>query len=441
MYAKSKKDNCYDVAMQVENIIKDYDLNSFDLDMADIKSTVREIALENEMNLWLIQRDTDNGLYTIKYGESLNPVYIGNIWTTIKKSNLSENFTESNSQFNFSKIINLKDDSEVLLVLVARLVPVRYVANLWRNQFIVISIIIVALTAIFAVVVARNITRPISSLNNAAKSLAKGKYDTKFEAEGYLEIEELSDTLNYAVSELAKLDSYQKELIANVSHDLRTPLTLIAGYSEMMRDYPSEITQDNLQIIIDEANRLTTLVNAILDLSKLQSKTDITANEEINVTELIENIIKRNNELLTQTECTVKFEYNKDVYVFYEQSKLETIIYNFLSNAINYCGDDKTVIVRQTLEKEYVKISFIDHGIGIAKEHINDIWNRYYKINKNHDRKQEGTGIGLAIVKSVLDRYGSEYGVESEEGKGSEFWFKLKIMDKNKEMEMKQDEK
>lgn len=441
MYAKSKKDNCYDVAMQVENIIKDYDLNSFDLDMADIKSTVREIALENEMNLWLIQRDTDNGLYTIKYGESLNPVYIGNIWTTIKKSNLSENFTESNSQFNFSKIINLKDDSEVLLVLVARLVPVRYIANLWRNQFILISIIIVALTAIFAVVVARNITRPISSLNNAAKSLAKGKYDTKFEAEGYLEIEELSDTLNYAVSELAKLDSYQKELIANVSHDLRTPLTLIAGYSEMMRDYPSEITQDNLQIIIDEANRLTTLVNAILDLSKLQSKTDITANEEINVTELIENIIKRNNELLTQTECTVKFEYNKDVYVFYEQSKLETIIYNFLSNAINYCGDDKTVIVRQTLEKEYVKISFIDHGIGIAKEHINDIWNRYYKINKNHDRKQEGTGIGLAIVKSVLDRYGAEYGVESEEGKGSEFWFKLKIMDKNKEMEMKQDEK
>ena len=441
MYAKSKKDNCYDVAMQVENIIKDYDLNSFDLDMADIKSTVREIALENEMTLWLIQRDTDNGLYTIKYGESLNPVYIGNIWTTIKKSNLSENFTEANSQFNFSKIINLKDDSEVLLVLVARLVPVRYVANLWRNQFIVISIIIVALTAIFAVVVARNITRPISSLNNAAKSLAKGKYDTKFEAEGYLEIEELSDTLNYAVSELAKLDSYQKELIANVSHDLRTPLTLIAGYSEMMRDYPSEITQDNLQIIIDEANRLTTLVNAILDLSKLQSKTDITANEEINVTELIENIIKRNNELLTQTECTVKFEYNKDVYVFYEQSKLETIIYNFLSNAINYCGDDKTVIVRQTLEKEYVKISFIDHGIGIAKEHVNDIWNRYYKINKNHDRKQEGTGIGLAIVKSVLDRYGAEYGVESEEGKGSEFWFKLKIMDKNKEMEMKQDEK
>ena len=120
---------------------------------------------------------------------------------------------------------------------------------------------------------------------------------------------------------------------------------------------------------------------------------------------------------------------------------METIIYNFLSNAINYCGDDKTVIVRQTLEKEYVKISFIDHGIGIAKEHINDIWNRYYKINKNHDRKQEGTGIGLAIVKSVLDRYGAEYGVVSEEGKGSEFWFKLKIMDKNKEMEMKQDEK
>ena len=441
MYAKSKKDNCYDVAMQVENIVNDYDINSFDIEMNDIKSMVRDIALENEMSLWLIQKDTNTGLFTIKYGEPLNPVYIGNIWSTIKKSNLSENFTESNSQFNFSKIINLNDDSEILLVLIARLVPVRYVADLWRNQFIVISIIIVALTTIFAVVVARNISRPISALNNAAKSLAEGKYDTKFEAEGYLEIEELSDTLNYAVSELAKLDSYQKELIANVSHDLRTPLTLIAGYSEMMRDYPSEITQDNLQIIIDEANRLTSLVNAILDLSKLQSKTDILNNEEINVTELIENIIKRNNELLSQTDCTVKFEFDEDVYVFTEQSKLEIILYNFLSNAINYCGEDKLVIVKQTIDNEYVKISFIDHGIGIAKEHINDIWNRYYKINKNHDRKQEGTGIGLAIVKSVLERYGAEYGVESEEGKGSEFWFKLKKIDKNNMVEKKRHEK
>ena len=83
------------------------------------------------------------------------------------------------------------------------------------------------------------------------------------------------------------------------------------------------------------------------------------------------------------------------------------------------------------IENEYVKISFIDHGIGIAKEHINDIWNRYYKTNKNHDRKHEGSGIGLSIVKSVLDRYGAEYGVESEEGKGSEFWFKLKKIDRN----------
>lgn len=433
MYAKSKKDSCYDVALQVEELISDYDILTFELEFHDLKNEFRDLSLENEMSLWLIQRDTHTGLYTIKYGDSLNPVQIGTIWNTIKQSNLSESFVETESQFNFSKIINLSDGSEVLLVLIARLVPVRYVVNLWRNQFIIISFLIIGLTAIFAVLVARNISRPISSLNSAAKVLAKGKYDTKFEAEGYLEIEELSDTLNYAVSELAKLDSYQKELIANVSHDLRTPLTLIAGYSEMMRDYPSEITKENLQIIIDEANRLTTLVNAILDLSKLQSKTDVINNEEINVTELIEQIIKRNNELLTQTNCVVKFEFTEDVFVYSEQSKLETILYNFLSNAINYCGDDKLVIVRQVIENDYVKISFIDHGIGIAKEHINDIWNRYYKINKNHDRKQEGSGIGLSIVKGVLDRYGAEYGVESEEGKGSEFWFKLKIIDKKTE--------
>ena len=88
MYARSKKDNCYEVALQVEEIIQEYDINSFDLEIADIKNAVREIALENEMSLWLIQKDTNTGLFTIKYGESLNPVYIGNIWTNIKKSNL-----------------------------------------------------------------------------------------------------------------------------------------------------------------------------------------------------------------------------------------------------------------------------------------------------------------------------------------------------------------
>ena len=95
MYAKSKKENCYDVAMQVENIVNDYDINSFDIEMNDIKSMVRDIALENEMSLWLIQKDTNTGLFTIKYGEPLNPVYIGNIWATIKKSNLSPPMMQS----------------------------------------------------------------------------------------------------------------------------------------------------------------------------------------------------------------------------------------------------------------------------------------------------------------------------------------------------------
>ena len=430
VYAKTTKENCYEVAVSINGFISNYDENTLNIDADYVKGVLKDIASENEMSIWLIEKG-NTGLYTIKYGDKINPVQISNIWNTIKKSNLSENFSENDSRFTFSKILTLKDGKEVLLILITRLVPVKYISIMLRNQIINITVMIILLTTVFAIIVARNLSKPISSLNNAAKVLAEGKYDTKFEAAGYLEIKELSDTLNYAVSELAKLDSYQKELIANVSHDLRTPLTLITGYSEMMRDYPSEITKDNLQIIIDEANRLTTLVNAILDLSKLQSKTDNIEREELNVTDLIEQIIKRNNHFLTPIDCSVKFEFDEEAYVYADQRRLETIIYNFLSNSIHYCGEDKLVIVRQTIEDNFVKITFVDHGIGIPKEHIKDIWNRYYKINKNHNRKKEGTGLGLYIIKTALDQYGAEYGVESEEGKGSEFWFKLEKIEKN----------
>lgn len=428
LYADSRKENCYDVASYIENDLKKYNKYTIEEDVADLRNAFRDLESDNEMSIWVIKKGK-GGLFTNIYGITIPPNTIENLWKKIEKSNLSENFQETDSLFTFSKIITLEDDSEVLLVLVSRIVPIDSIVRVWRRQFYIISIIIVVLTTIFATVVSRNITKPITSLNKAARVLARGKYDTKFEAYDYAEIKELADTLNYASSELGKLDNYQKELIANVSHDLRTPLTLIAGYSEMMKDYPSEMTKENLQIIVDEAKRLTTLVNDILDLSKMQSNNSAYEKEEYNLTESIEKIIERNTKLLTSVGCKVNFESREDVIIEADQTKIEIAIYNFLNNAVNYCGEDKQVIVKQVVEDNLVKISFIDHGIGIEKEHINDIWNRYYKANKNHhNRGIGGSGLGLSIVKNVLEGHGFEYGVNSEVGKGSEFWFSAPII-------------
>ncbi len=424
-YAESKKNACYKVGDLVEKNLKEYDQTTINTDISDIRETCIILESDYEMSTWIIQKHPSTGLYGIIYGDTINPRTIDGMWTSLEKNPLNEKFTENDSNFVFSKMATLKDGTSILIIIESRIVPVDSIVEIWRRQFFIISIVIILLTTIFATVVSRHISKPISSLNKAAKGLAKGKYDTKFEADDYAEIEELADTLNYASKELGKLDRYQKELIANVSHDLRTPLTLISGYSEMMQDYPSEMTKENLQIIIDETKRLVILVNDILDLTKMQSDNITYEKENYNITLNIEEIIKRNAKLLSSANCSVYFEKELDVIINADILKIEMVIYNFLSNAINYCGEDKKVIIKQVITKDKVRISFIDHGRGIDEENIKDIWNRYYKVDKTHQRGVGGSGLGLSIVKTILEAHNFEYGVESELGKGSEFWFEM----------------
>ena len=148
-----------------------------------------------------------------------------------------------------------------VIMLNSELTPLRATVQTLRMQFVWISVIFVGLALLMAMVFARSIVSPIVRMNQSAKQLAKGNYDVQFEGEGYRETRELAETLNYASKELSQNDRLQKELIANVSHDLRTPLTMIKGYGEIMRDIPGENTPENMQTIIDETERLSELVN------------------------------------------------------------------------------------------------------------------------------------------------------------------------------------
>ena len=212
----------------------------------------------------------------------------------------------------------------------------------------------------------------------------------------------------------------------NVSHDLRTPLTLISGYGEMMKDFPSERTEDNLQIIIDESKRLNGLVNDILLLTKMDMDAQNWVFESYNLTENIKEIVYRMEKMVEELNIDFVFDYENEVNIVGNMDQMNKVLYNFISNAINYIGDDKMVIVKQIVKDDYVTISVIDHGKGIPKDEIQNVWQRYYKA-KNHIRASVGSGLGLSIVRGVLEKHGFEYGVNSEEGKGSEFWFKAKI--------------
>ena len=196
-----------------------------------------------------------------------------------------------------------------------------------------------------------------------------------------------------------------------------------------MRDIPGENSPENVQVIIDEATRLTTLVNDLLDLSKLQSGVSEICKEEFDITQNIIAILKRFSKLTEQDGYVIRFEYRDDAIVFADEYKIYQVIYNLIINAINYAGDDKTVIVRQIVHGNVVRIEVEDHGNGIAKEELDNIWDRYYKVDKNHKRAVQGTGLGLSIVQNILELHDTKYGVHSVLGKGSTFWFELKAFD------------
>lgn len=319
-------------------------------------------------------------------------------------------------------------EGEDLYLLVSALItPVDATVHTLRIQFVYISIIFLLMAIIIALIISQLVSRPIVKINQSAKELAGGKFDTEFEGDGYREVQELSQTLNYAAAELGKSGELQKDLIANVSHDLRTPLTMITAYSEVMRDIPGENTPENVQVIIDEATRLTTLVNDMLDLSKLQSGVSEVKKEPFDVTQNIMAVLKRFSKLTEQDGYSIRFEYRDNVIVCADEYKIYQVIYNLIINAINYAGEDKEVIVRQIVHGNVVRLEIEDHGSGIAKAELENIWDRYYKIDKNHKRAIQGTGLGLSIVQNILKLHEAKYGVHSTLGKGSVFWFELKV--------------
>ena len=217
----------------------------------------------------------------------------------------------------------------------------------------------------------------------------------------------------------------QRELIANISHDLRTPLTMIGGYAEAMRDIPEEATPENLQIIIDETNRLSSMVNEVLDFSHLRTGKLELEQTDFNLTEEIREIVGRVSKMTAVDGYTVVFEETEDRFVHGDSKRISQVIYNLLGNALTYTGDDKTVRVSQKVIGSNVQVSVSDSGEGIPEADLPYIWDRYYRSRDNHRRAVIGSGLGLNICRGILEKHEAPYGVQSEIGQGTTFWFRL----------------
>lgn len=334
---------------------------------------------------------------------------------------------DSGSSIIYASLV--KTDGDVYMFLFnTEIYPLSSTVSTLRLMLIYASIFLVGVGALLSVIMSWIMARPAVAMSREASKLALGNYDVSFNGGGYREMSDLADTLNHAASELSGLDRMQKDLIANVSHDLRTPLTLISGYSEVMRDIPGEMTPENMQIIIDETARLSSLVSDMLDVSRFISGTQKLNLDTFSITDTVRETVERYAKLREREGYVIDFEFDGDVTVEADRVRILQVIYNLVNNAINYTGDDRRVVIRQKMVDGYCRIEVSDSGPGIPEEELPMIWERYYKSSSFHKRAPLGTGLGLSIVKNILALHKSRFGVRSRVGAGSTFWFELPVV-------------
>lgn len=432
-YSQSK---IHDVGKAATEIVSSY--NSDPSSVFTDKLT--KIASENDLCIEVVDR-YGRSLYSKEYSVSClihgkeNGTYYyqkriidnGNKPIWLKVNNPRNNC----STVLYGCVLGSEDNPSGYLLINTALVPVGSTVSIIKRQLMIITIILIIFAFIISLFMARRISRPIDSITEAAENLAKGDFNTKFDGKGFLEVKKLAETLTYAEKELSRVDTMQRDLIANVSHDLRTPLTMLKAYAEMIRDLSGDNPvkrNEHLEIIINETDRLSLMVNDILDLSKLESGKQKLTPSEFMIGEKLGEIIGRFKGISQKMGYNIHFSPDEEKLVNCDVVKIEQVIYNLINNAINYTGDDKQVYVRQINRPDGIVIEVQDTGDGIDEEKIKLIFDKYYR-SENHKREVVGTGLGLSIVKAVLKLHNYDYGVRSRLGEGSVFWFRISAKD------------
>ncbi len=318
------------------------------------------------------------------------------------------------------------------------------------NRFLfIIGSIAILMGALLAGVVTRRITNPILELTDLSKRMSELDFEAKYKARkrkneiDYLgaHMNALSAKLEQTISELksannelmldnerkTQIDEMRKEFLSNVSHELKTPLALIQGYAEGLLECINDDAESRefyCEVIMDEADKMNQMVKKLLTLNHLEFGGDVVQMERFDVTELIEGVVSASSILIQQNGITVRFEHSQPVYVWADEFKVEEVITNFLSNAIHYALYEKRIDIFYTLKEDCVRVSVYNTGDPIPEEDLEKVWIKFYKVDKARTREYGGSGIGLSIVRAIMDSMHRQCGVLNRDG-GVEFWIEL----------------
>ncbi|WP_432662477.1 HAMP domain-containing sensor histidine kinase [Wukongibacter baidiensis] len=336
-----------------------------------------------------------------------------------------------------------------VLIMESPLASIKESVEIAQDFHIYIAIISLIIGTIIAFIFSKIFTKPIIKLNNVAKSMAHLDFSKKYTINGNDEINQLGKTINFlsdkldaSISELnranerlqediekeRKLEKLRKEFVSSVSHELKTPIALIQGYGEGLKDAVIEDEDSKnfyCDVIVDEAQKMDKLVKDLLNLSALESGHYQLQRENFNIYDLIEAIINKYTPILNEKDINLEFDSDDiKMKVFADPIRIEQVLVNFVNNAINHVNEKKNIKINIIDYIEKIKITVTNTGKPIPETEIDKIWDSFYKLDKSRAREYGGTGLGLSIVKGILKLHNSNFGVQNVDS-GVKFWFDI----------------
>lgn len=451
-YLYSKTKTVRDVYNKINNYYNSNNNSSY------IEEELRRIAFNNNFDIFI---ETDENIIVFSTNKDLYSTI--DLITNINRNTDKINIIYSDDKIQISKVDDKKNNINYILLagnldngynlyISIPALPIEESVHISNQALILIGIIILLVSGIIASYISKKFTEPIVQLNDIANKMARLDFSKKFRtADTDDEINELGKNINTMsdklertikqlrdnnielekdIEEKSKIDEMRKQFISDVSHELKTPIALIQGYAEGLIENVNDDEESRkfyAEVILDESNKMDALVKQLLELMKLEyGKRDFN-NDNFDVVELINEVIRKCKVMIDEKKINIKFEIKEPIMVYADEFYIEQVVTNYFTNAIKHAMDvdgNKKIEIKVEKKENKVRISVFNTGENIPEEHIQKIWGRFYKEDTSRNRANGGTGIGLALVKAIMNNYQNDYGVINKEN-GVEFYFEL----------------
>lgn len=420
------------------------------------KTSMELICNTDNISIFVMDNSGEPKLATNRDYQILQRKLYGYIFEAdTKKSTVldkEENYTirESRdhvSQADYLEIVGTLDSGEPFIMQTA-IESIRDSAAISNQFFIYVALTAMVFGSVLIWWLSRRISEPILELTDISRRMTELDFNAKFTSGSDNEIgvlgahmNEMSENLEKTISELKtannelqrdieqkiQIDEMRKEFLSNVSHELKTPIALIQGYAEGLKECINDDAESRdfyCEVIMDEAQKMNAMVKNLLSLNQLEFGNDVVTMERFDIVALIRNVLSSSKILMDQKEIHLIFKEEEPVYVWADEFKIEEVVTNYISNAIHHCEFDKVIEVKLQREDSLVRVSVFNTGQPIPEEDLDKVWIKFFKVDKARTREYGGSGIGLSIVKAIMDSLHRECGVRNYDN-GVEFWFEL----------------